>query len=214
MAPGEKIGIVGDLHQEDDRLALLLAYFEAEGVTNVLCVGDLADGVGDLHRCIELLKASAVHCVLGNHDRWLLRGTMRDLPDALPTSMLRDEDRSYLTALPRTLTFDTSWGELLVCHGMGDDDMGELRPEDEGYALESNYEMQELVRGRRYGFVVAGHTHQVMVRRIGETWFVNPGTLRRDHGATSALLDPETRTVSLLDIEPSAVLVHQRVKLG
>lgn len=139
---------------------------------------------------------------------------MRDLPDALPTSSLRDEDRSYLSALPKTRVYDTRRGRLLLCHGMGDDDMGQLRSEDEGYALESNFELQELIVPGRYALVVGGHTHQTMVRRLNDTWFINPGTLRGDHGATSALLDLQKNEVAILSVERSGVAVRDRSRIG
>jgi putative phosphoesterase len=213
MATASRIGLIGDVHQEHERLQSLLSYFEQQRVDLALCVGDLADGVGDLGKCIELLKASAVECVLGNHDRWLLRGTMRDLPDAIPVSALRERDRSFLSSLPKTRTYDTRRGRLLLCHGMGDDDMGSLRPDDEGYALESNFELQELTMPGRYGVVVAGHTHRAMVRRLNDTLFVNPGTLRGDHGASSAMLDLTRREVLVLSVEHSCVKTRERLPI-
>jgi len=206
-----KFGLIGDVHQEDERLESLLTYFAENRIAKVLCVGDIVDGVGDVGRSIELLKDSAVECVVGNHDRWLLRGTMRELPDALPVSALRDRDRSFLSALPKTRVYNTRRGRLLLCHGMGDDDMGSLREDDEGYALESNFELQALIVPGRYGVVVAGHTHQAMVRRLNDTLFVNPGTLRGDHGASSAILDLGSGQVQLLSVQPSGVQVRARV---
>jgi putative phosphoesterase len=214
MTTASKIGLIGDVHQEHERLQTVLSYFEEQRVDPILCVGDLADGVGDLGKCIELLKASAVDCVLGNHDRWLLGGTMRDLPDALPVSSLRDQDRSFLSSLPRTRVYDTQRGRLLLCHGMGDDDMGALRPDDEGYALESNFALQELIVPGRYGLVVAGHTHHAMVRRINETVLVNPGTLRGDRGSGSAILDLSAGRVLLLAVQPAGVRVVEGVLLA
>jgi predicted phosphodiesterase len=205
-------GLIGDVHQEHDGLRVLLAFFATVRVDRVLCVGDIADGRGDLAACLRLLKEHEVDCVAGNHDRWLLRGTMRDLPDALPVASLREEDRSYLASLPATRTYDTSKGTLLLCHGMGDDDMGSLRPEDDGYALASNFELQDLVT-RGHGFVVAGHTHKTLVRRIRETWFVNPGTLWPDHQAKSAMLDVSKAEVAILSVDPSGVDVIERVSL-
>ena len=214
MLTPSRIGLIGDVHQEHERLRRLLSYFEQQRVDLALCVGDLADGVGDLGNCIELLKASAVDCVLGNHDRWLLRGTMRDLPDAIPVSALRDHDRSFLSSLPKMRTYHTRLGRLMLCHGMGDDDMGGLLADDEGYALESNFELQELIVPGRYGVVVAGHTHRAMVRRLNETLFVNPGTLRGDHGASSAMLDLDREQVEFLSVQASGVDVGERALLG
>lgn len=207
-----KFGLIGDVHQEHQRLASLLAYFDQHGAERVLCVGDISDGTGDLGKCIQMMKDASVESVAGNHDRWLLCGTMRDLPDALPASQLDAGDRSYLAALPKTRFYDTRCGGLLLCHGMGDDDMGQLRSEDEGYCLEVNFEVQELV-AQRHGFVVAGHTHRTMVRRIGETWFVNPGTLRGER-ATSAWLDLGRSEVWLLFVTSEGVDVTERVRIG
>lgn len=214
MSSCAKFGLIGDVHQEDQRLTQLLSYFARKRVDAILCVGDVADGQGDLNRCVEALKTAAVQCVIGNHDRWLLRGAMRDLPNALPASSLLDEDRSFLTSLPKTRSYETLRGRLLLCHGMGDDDMGSLAADDEGYALESNFELQELIVPGRYAFVVAGHTHQPMVRQLNATWFINPGTLRGDHGATSAVLDLGRREVVMLTVSPSGVTERTRVPIG
>lgn len=214
MSSCAKFGLIGDVHQEDQLLAALLAFFAECRVGKVLCVGDLADGVGNLSRCIEALKATSVECVIGNHDRWLLRGTQRELPDALPVACLSDQDRSYLSALPKTRTYETRRGPLLLCHGMGDDDMGSLAADDEGYALESNFELQELIVPGRFAFVVAGHTHQPMVRQLNATWFINPGTLRGDHGAASAVLDLGRREALMLTVSATGVTERARVPIG
>ena len=97
---------------------------------------------------------------------------------------------------------------------MGDDDMGSLAVDDEGYALESNFELQQLIVPGRYAFVVAGHTHRPMVRRLNETWFINPGTLHRDHGATSAILDVGRREAVMLVVGPSGVTERARMPIG
>ena len=69
-----KLGLIGDVHAEDDALAQALAHFREERVDHVLCVGDIADGQGDLERCVALLEEVKALTVRGNHDRWLLGG--------------------------------------------------------------------------------------------------------------------------------------------
>jgi predicted phosphodiesterase len=75
---------------------------------------------------------------------------------------------------------------LLLCHGVGDNDMIRLQPGDVGYALESNLELTALIDAGVHRLVVGGHTHRVMVRRFGGLTVVNPGTLLRS-------ADPRTR---------------------
>lgn len=74
---------IGDIHAEDQWLAKALAYLSNQRVEQILATGDIADGIGDLARCCQLLTAFNVVTVAGNHDRWLLKGELRHLPNAI-----------------------------------------------------------------------------------------------------------------------------------
>lgn len=184
-----RIGLIGDVHSEDDLLASALAWLAERGAEHLLCTGDLVDGLGDPNRCCRLLAAAGVLCVRGNHDRWLLAGTMRELPRATARNGLAHDALAYLAALPATRDLVIPGGALLLCHGLGANDMNRLTPDDVGYAIEVNDELQTLLRERRYRFVVHGHTHRPMVRHFAHLTLINPGTLRRDQGPGVALLD-------------------------
>jgi predicted phosphodiesterase len=200
-----KLGLVGDVHAEDERLAAALALFRAEGASRALFVGDLVDGDGDVDRCCALLLAAGALGVRGNHDRWLLEGTMRALPRAHARESLAPQSIALLESLPPTREIDTPRGLLLLCHGVGEDDMQRLGPDDEGYALETNDALVALLRAGRHRFVVGGHTHDRMVRRFatggGELVFVNAGTLARDSAPCCAVLDLEAKSVRFFDLD-------------
>lgn len=149
-----------------------------------MCVGDIADGAGDLERTCSLLDAEGVLCVRGNHDRWALAGQMRQLPQASPLGPIA---RRFLEGLPATRRFDlASGGELELVHGVGDDDMREFRPHDDLERLDGS-------AARDLAWTVGGHTHTFMCRAVGAGHFVNPGTLRHRGGRPScfAVLEPE-----------------------
>lgn len=55
--------------------------------------------------------------------------------------------------------------------------MSAVRPEDSGYALETNDALQLLVRAAAVELLVCGHSHRRMVRRIGPLTIINAGTL-------------------------------------
>jgi len=74
MAEPAGIGVIGDVHACDDRLAGLLAFFESRDLDRIICVGDIVTGPGSPDRCVELLADADVLTVRGNHDRWLLEG--------------------------------------------------------------------------------------------------------------------------------------------
>ena len=184
-----RLGVIGDVHAEPELLDSAIGLLASRGTDGILCTGDIVDGAGDAAVCCELLVASGVFTVRGNHDRWFLGGRMRDVEEATQPDAFPDDARAYLSSLPQTLELSTASGELLLCHGMGENDLGRLGPDDEGYALDTNTELQALLRSGRHSLIVAGHTHQRFVRGFRGVVVVNPGTLARRENPGFMLLD-------------------------
>jgi predicted phosphodiesterase len=208
--PLRRFGAIGDIHCEDEALAVVLSFMEEAGLDGILAVGDVVDGPGDPDRCCRSLVEHGVVTVRGNHDRWLLAGEMRSLPDA--TLEVSAESRDFLGALPATRELDTVRGKLLLAHGVGEDDMARLLPDTRGYGL------QAVMMGVRFRddlrFVLGGHTHVPMVRRIGELTFLNAGTLLRDQEPGFLIADFGSGAVELYRIEArNRVTLDRRLPL-
>ncbi|MEZ4449979.1 MAG: metallophosphoesterase family protein [Nannocystaceae bacterium] len=195
-----RIGCIGDPHAEDRRLARAIDHLHGAGVDAILCVGDLVDGEGDVDRLVDLLKEHEVLTVRGNHDRWFLQGVNRGLAHA--TRSVRPATRDYLEALPATIRLPALGGDLLLCHGVGEDDTAELRPDTDGYALACLDRLPALESDPSLVWMVGGHTHQVMLRALPGLWVINAGAL-----AGSA---PGFVIVDLVE----RTLVHQRFADG
>jgi predicted phosphodiesterase len=199
--PLRTVGVLGDVHAEDEAVALALGALT--DVDAVLCVGDIVDGPGDLERTVALLRDAGVICVAGNHERWFLANTMRGVPDAHVTSS--DAVRSFFADLPRTRRLPTVAGNLLLCHAVGDDDMAELRSDTRGYALQAIEGLRELWLDPELTFMVAGHTHERMVRAVPGLVVINAGTLRRE-APGFVRIDFEARKVRFFDLREGAVV--------
>ncbi len=194
-----RFGLIGDIHAEDDRLAAALEIFRNEETDRVLFVGDVADGLGDLDRCAALLTNAKALGVRGNHDRWLLADSMRSLRNAHLRDAIDPKTLAFFESLPTIRELDTPHGSLLLCHGVAHNDMVRLQPDTDGYALETNDALAELLTANRYALVVGGHTHDRMVRRFharelrlerdASLVFVNPGTLAREATPCCAILE-------------------------
>jgi predicted phosphodiesterase len=104
---------------------------------------------------------------------------MRDLPHA--TVEASPAVRRFLTDLPTTAVLSTVAGTLLLCHGMGSNDMARLAPDDDGYAIQFHTELQEFIHDPNVQIVVCGHTHRRFVRSFPGLVIMNPGTLFRHH---------------------------------
>jgi len=211
-----RIGLIGDIHAEDRSLELALDFLESQGVDLVAATGDIADGPGSVDRCCALLEAHRVVVVRGNHDRWLLAGTARTLPSATPPDQVSAESRRLLAQLPEMVELDTEQGRALLCHGLGPNDMAKVAPDDMGYALESNDDLQNLLRGGAYRFILNGHSHRRMVRHFDGVTLINAGTLLRYHHPCFLELDFVNASGLVYRFNPSGDIdaAAEKVALG
>jgi len=195
-----RAGIIGDIHCEVVRLKRVIEHFRGAGLDAVLAVGDIADGPGDVTEACSILQAAGALVVAGNHDRWLLAGEMRDLPDATRTETVTPEARQYLSALPKTRLLESARGSVLLCHGLGEDDMASVRPDDDCEALRENAALVQLLESRRARFVINGHSHRPMLRTIDGLTILNAGTLHPKHRPVCAIADFDQGEVQIFDI--------------
>jgi hypothetical protein len=100
--------------------------------------------------------------VRGNHDRWFVRGTSLGMPD--DTRTLDDSHRAWLGSLPPSRRFDTPLGGLLLCHGIGDDDMVVLRSHSDEYSLRWIEPLHALQADPNVTWMIGGHTHELRSR--------------------------------------------------
>jgi len=200
-----RAGLIGDIHCEVVRLKRVFEHFRSLKVDHVLAVGDIADGPGDITEACSLLQTEGAWVVAGNHDRWLLAGEMRDLPDATRLETVTPEARGYLDALPKTRLLESPRGPVMLCHGLGEDDMASVRPDDDCEALRGNTAFLKLLAARPARFIINGHSHRPMVRTIDGLTILNAGTLHPKHRPVCAVADFEKGEVQIYDLRSNAV---------
>lgn len=204
-----RIGVIGDVHTERALLAAALQHVSQLNPDMVVCTGDVPDGpheARDVDACCRLLAEAKVVTISGNHDRWLQDGEQRELDGATHLDELAPETVEFLGALPLTVALETPAGRALLCHGLGGDDMSGVRPYDHGYTLDNNDALQELLRSGKYRYVINGHTHAPMVRRIGELTLINAGTLLATQRPCCALLDFAARRAQFYTLDESGTV--------
>jgi predicted phosphodiesterase len=120
----------------------------------------------------------------------------------------------FLAALPQTRRLETAAGPLLLCHGVADNDMKKLGPDDFGYELACNDELQALLASREFAFVVGGHTHRRMARRFADLVVLNAGTLRRGDAPCALLVDFAERKASFYDVHRHEAKLDEVIDLA
>lgn len=198
----KRIGYLGDIHAEDQRLEIALKELSKQSVEIIVAVGDIVDGPGDLERTVALLRDYDVSSVRGNHERWFFANDMRDLPDAHDPRRVSTEAREWLAALPLMIELPTTAGNLLVCHGLGGDDMASIAPWDDLTLVRYNLGYRSLCRASSARFVLNGHSHKRMVRTVEDRIIINAGTLFRDHDPSFGIVDFATFHVHVWVFDP------------
>ncbi|HEY8077856.1 MAG TPA: metallophosphoesterase family protein [Labilithrix sp.] len=210
-----RLGLVGDVHAEDERLRVVLDSLASPAmrVDRILCTGDLVDGDGDVDRACALIAERGVVTARGEHDRWIRDDTRRDVPHAHRMTSLAPASIELLKSLPPTVTLETPRGKLLLCHGVGQSDTRALGPNDGARSISSNDELLNVLFDPTIAIMVGGHTHVSYVRRFerapGQTplWIVNPGTLARGDAPGFATLDLAAWRVDFFSLDDSMRVV-------
>jgi len=195
----KRLGAIGDIHAEDKLLHNAVEFLNKQELDGIVSVGDIVDGSGNADACCELLNKEQMITVAGNHESWLLENILRDLPGATQLSELSKTSRSFLKSLPTTHQLETVAGLLLLCHGIGENDMIFLRPEDSEEDFRQCIELEPIIQENDYRFIINGHTHQKMVRQFQQLTIINVGTLKWNHGASFAVIDFENGYVQFYE---------------
>jgi putative phosphoesterase len=204
-----RIGIIGDIHAEDIHLDLALAFLSEQAVDVIICTGDIVDGNGDVDRCCELLIGSDVRTVRGNHDRWLLQGKARDVPNAHTVDELDKATIAYLESLPTQIILETIGGRLLLCHGVADNDLQKVWPGTDRMPVERSTALDEIIASGQYRCMVNGHVHYRTLIQFKKLTLLNAGTLRGDHHPGFSILDFATNSLEGFEFGPHPHLVRR-----
>lgn len=203
-----KIGIIGDVHAEDQLLQTAITHLYKLGAEVLICTGDLADGSGDLDRCVDLMIEHRVVTVRGNHDRWLLQDKARHVPNAHLRHQTRDATLEFLHELPVQTTLDTLLGPLLLCHGMADNDLQKIWPGTERMPIERCSRLDRIIAQDHVRFIVNGHVHYRTLIHFNNLLLLNAGTLKQVHRPGFGLLDLAQKQIIGFEFEPGVRAVR------
>lgn len=199
-----KVALLGDIHGNHLALASVLAAAQRYSVERLLITGDLVGYYFAPDRVLELLEPWNKVMVRGNHEE-MLSSVIKDISlltrlEAKYGSGLRmaveklsDDQLSELTELPATLNIEIDSRRVLLCHGSPWDTDQYIYPD-------AQEEILTRCASPEIDVVVMGHTHYPMVRKVGATLLVNPGSVgqprNRCPGAAWAIYDTDVGEVT------------------
>lgn len=199
-----RVAALYDIHGNLPALEAVLAEVEGAEVDAIVIGGDIAAGPPQPREVVEVVRSLPdVHCLRGNADRVFDEEFAGAEGLAWLLERLDGEQARWLAELPFSVVLD----DTLYVHSNPRDDTTIVTE------LTTDEKLAGLLQGVEQQRVVAGHTHMQLERRVGETLFVNAGSVGWPYegrtGAYWAILDEgvELRRTDY-DVERAAGLVR------
>ena len=175
-----RFAAIADIHGNYLALEAVIADIRAQGISDIVNLGDMASGPLDARRTMDILMAlDAVH-VLGNHDRYLI-----DRPpdrmgawDRPAHAQLDQAHLDWLRAVPPNRVYR---GEVFLCHA--------TPANDEVYCLEdvlpdgtvrtaSLEAIEQAAGGIAQRLILCAHSHLARAVKLSDgRLIVNPGSV-------------------------------------
>ena len=180
-----RIAVISDIHGNCIALDAVLADLQPSAFDQIVCLGDAVQGGPQPAQVVARLRELACPVVMGNADAWLLIGQdsgREQIPAErlLKMQAIRDwslsqltvDERAFIGQFQPTVTIESETDRRLLCfHGSPasfDDVLLPTVAEDE---------FQRLLGAYAAYVLTGGHTHLQQVRRIGDSFFFNPGSV-------------------------------------
>ena len=211
-----RVALFSDVHGNGVALRAMLADLREQDVDRVACLGDHAQGGPQPAECLERLRELDCPAVMGNSDHFLLtfdpgaeEFTEAQLENAKWTqSQLSDDLLAFHRAFDPTIEVDLGSGRTLLAFHATPRSRDELI----GPWMEEE-QFRAPFEGLEASIFAGGHAHQQWARRLGDAYYLNPGSvgLPVDHNQSG---DPPRADVSaeyaVLTVEGAGVDVEFR----
>lgn len=180
-----RLAVISDIHGNAYALDIALADLEQHPADAIVCLGDAIQGGPQPHETVLRLRQLAISIVMGNADAWLLTGKETGAENPSPErqkelnavrewslAQLTADDREFISAFQPTITIPLAEKLKLLCYH------GSPKSFDDVLLPDSPYEtFIELLGGDPQTWYCGGHTHVQFLRRVGETFHFNPGSI-------------------------------------
>lgn len=185
-----RFAVIGDIHSNKYALESVIADINDKDVDFIVSTGDLVGYLPFPNEVIELVRKNKIMVVQGNHDKFIGESTLvthEDLENISDEDIqsnassyftnftITDDNRKYLSNLPKNLTMDCDGLKIIIVHGSP-------RAIDE-YLYEDEESLKSLLESIDEDVIICGHTHIPYHFNANKKHIINVGSVGKPkHG--------------------------------
>lgn len=180
-----RVAVLSDIHGNAYALDVALADLKKSPADALVCLGDAVQSGPEPARVVARLRELACPVVRGNADDWLLTGIETGAENIPPERLkkmgeirewslaqLSVADCALIGGFQPTITIRLSDSKKLLCYH------GSPKSYDDVMLPDSPYEtFEKFVEGDASTIYCGGHTHVQFLRRVGDSFHFNPGSI-------------------------------------
>lgn len=183
-----KIALLSDVHGNLPALEAVLDDAGHGEADELWYCGDFLGYAPFPNEVVQKLREAEAVSIIGNYDLKVLAFAQKQeswkgkkTPEKYVAFQwnyehLSQETRAYLESLPQERRLEADGFAVLLVHGSPDsveEHLGSQTPEQR---------FEELAKKAAADLIACGHSHEAFVKRVIQTWFVNPGSVGRPEG--------------------------------
>lgn len=215
-----RILLIADIHANYEALETVLAI----PYDRAICLGDIVDYGPDPDKCIDLLRMKGIPVIRGNHDnavafkvdcqcgykyKHLSVATREYTWDILDRPRME-----YLQKLPLLIREEIGGKRLYLTHASPRSMFEYIKPETADEEVRNM--IDEAAEPLEADFLIVGHSHIPMNRKLGNLTIINPGSVGQprdgDPRASCAIFDTENGKVENLRLDYDIDAVCTKIK--
>ncbi|MFL7890763.1 MAG: metallophosphoesterase family protein [Anaerolineales bacterium] len=187
----KRIALLGDVHANLPALEAVLSHAKSLGVSMYWNIGDFVGYNAFPDQVVKRMQEKKFCNIIGNYDIKVLKFPQKEkkwrknkqaqkwMAFQWAYQNLSPESRAYLASLPEERRLVVGDQEFLLVHASplsNEEVLDKSTPDERLWELkniaEHNYEAE-------FAAIVCGHSHEAFTRRIGNTLFINTGSVGR-----------------------------------
>lgn len=202
-----KFAVIGDIHGNKYALESVLADIKSKGIDTIYATGDLVGYLPYPNEVVELLRSNNIISIQGNHDKVISESkhvsqeeiegcSMEDIQKSASKIFtnwcIKDENREFLKNLNHKINVELDGKSILIVHGSP-------KKIDE-YLYDEEELLKKVAENISEDIIIFGHTHIPFVRKIGNQYFINAGSVGKpkhgDSRSTYVIVDIKNHEVT------------------